>query len=215
MEQMNSHQDFWEKCWQSSTDTNYSAYLKSYYKKQDPIIELFRNCNISHVCDAACGFGAYSLMLASNGFLVEGFDIAPTSVAVTKKLLQPYGIDTSGFRIASVLETGYDRSFDAVTAISVLDHMSVSDARKALNELLRIVKPGGLLVVSFDSLDGDDLEIPHKKVEDGSILYTDGTKNGMIFHFYSDTELKTWFGVYNIIQSYTNSRGERFYVIQK
>lgn len=204
-------QEFWESCWRLGANTDYNAYLQSYYKKQDPIIDLFKKHRIQRVCDAACGFGAYSLMLSSNGFQVEGFDIAPTSVGVTKALLQRYGIDTSRFKVASVLDTGYRQGFDAVTAISVLDHLYVADAGKALAELLRIVHIGGIVVVSFDSMDADDLDKPHKVTKDGSILYS----SGMVFHHYSDAELKTWLGQYSILMSYTNDRGERFFAIEK
>lgn len=209
------NQRFWEERWQRGADTNYEAYLQAYHQKHDPIIDLFKSYNVHRICDAACGFGAYSLMLASAGFQVEGFDIAPTSVEITKQMLQKYGIDISKYKVASVLDTGYCEIFDAVTAISVLDHMSVSEAEKALNELLRIVHPGGIVVVSFDSLDADDLEIPHEIMSDGSILYVEGNRAGMVFHFYSNDELKTWLGAYPVIYSFTNDRAERFFAIQK
>lgn len=211
----NNTQAFWETCWQRGKSTDYSSLLNAYYQKQDPIIDLFRSYNIRHVCDAACGFGGYTLMLSSNGFQVEGFDIAPTSVEVTKSMLHRYGIDTSKFKTASVLDTGYAEPFDAVTARSVLDHMSVSNAKLALKELIRIVKSGGIIVVSFDALDEEDLEEPHKIAGDGSILYTGGNHNGMVFHFYSDEALTAWLGTYPILLSYTNDRGERFFAIQK
>lgn len=208
-------QTFWESRWQGSTPDDYRAYLALYYQKQDPIIDLFRQYNIHHVCDAACGFGAYSLMLASSGFTVEGFDIAPTSVEVTKALLASYGIDASNFKIASVLDTGYAPRFDAVTARSVLDHMTVADAKAGLKELLRIVKPGGVVVVSFDSMDEEDWELPHTMTGDGSLLYTEGRRKGMVFHPYSDVDLLAWLSAYPVLLSETNDRGERFFAIQK
>lgn len=210
-----SNQAFWETRWQQGSVEEYGAYLAKFYRKSDPMIDLLKQYPVRRVCDAACGFGAYSLMLASNGFQVEGFDIAPTSVAVTKALLGKYGIDASRFKVASVLDTGYTETFDAVTARSVLDHMCISDAEAALQELFRIVRDGGILVVSFDGLDEEDLEIPHTVTEDGSILYTAGRRCGMIFHCYAESELKDWLSVYPILLSYTNDRGERFFAIRK
>lgn len=208
-------QDFWEACWQRGADTDYTTHLKGYYRKQDPIVDLLKKFDVHHVCDAGCGYGACSLMLASNGFQVEGFDISPTSVDVTKKLLEQYRIDTSRYKTASVLNTGYDPSFDAVISCSVLDHMYVVDAQTALNELLRIVKPGGIVVVSFDELDEDDLERPHRVTADGSVLYTDEKWSGMVFHPYTDQALENWFHAYPVVFHYKNQRGERFIAIQK
>lgn len=210
---MENSQEFWEKRWQLGAGTDYEPYLQACCNKQDPIIDLFKHRGIRRVCDAGCGYGAWSLMLASAGFQVEGFDIAPTAVEVTKTMLAAYGIDASRYKAASVLDTGYTEPFDAVTAVSVLDHMSVSDGKKALEELLRIVKPGGLLVVSFDALDEEDLELPHQLTGDGSILYTEGSRAGMVFHAYTDDELKAWLGP--AVLSYTNGRGERFFAIER
>jgi 2-polyprenyl-3-methyl-5-hydroxy-6-metoxy-1,4-benzoquinol methylase len=41
-----------------------------------------------------------------------------------------------------------DESFDVVTSFSVLEHQG--DKKKAVNEVARVLKPGGLLAVSFD-----------------------------------------------------------------
>lgn len=208
-------QEFWEDCWKQRTADEYAVYLSEYNNKQDPIVDLLKQHGVQTVCDAACGFGAYSLMLASNGFQVEGFDISPTSVEVTKTLLRKYDIDSSNYKAASVLDTGYKKQFDAVTARSVLDHLYVEEARKGLDELLRIVKPGGIVIVSFDGMDEDDLKIQHEITEDGSILYRDEKRNGMVYHFYADEELSTWLKSYSVVDSYTNGRGERFFAIQK
>lgn len=212
---MKNNQEFWEECWQQGTVAEYETYLSGYYRLKSPVADLFQSHNVKTVCDAACGFGAYSLMLASYGFLVEGFDISPTSVEVTKELLQKYDIDTSKYKVASIVDTGYEKEFDAVTAHSVLDHLSVADAKRALDELLRIAKPGGLVMISFDGIEEDDLELPHEVTADGSFLYKDGNRNGMLFHYYEEEELETWLAPYSIIWKQTNSRGERFFVIQK
>lgn len=207
-------QDFWEACWQRGAGTDYATHLIKYYRRQNPIVDLLKQHHAHQICDAGCGYGAWSLVLASNGFDVEGFDISQASVELTKKLLAKYGIDALKYRVSSVLDTGYSTIFDAVVACSVLDHLYVKDAKSALNELLRIVRPGGIVVVSFDELDEDDLNHPHTVTADGSILYTDAAWGGMVFHHYSDEALKAWLNPYHILLNYQNNRGERFFAIQ-
>ena len=49
-------------------------------------LDVFRECGVVNVCDAACGFGAYGAMLAANGFSVSLFDIASSSIELAKTL---------------------------------------------------------------------------------------------------------------------------------
>jgi 2-polyprenyl-3-methyl-5-hydroxy-6-metoxy-1,4-benzoquinol methylase len=43
-----------------------------------------------------------------------------------------------------------DGSFDAVSCISVLEHIPAPFDQRALNEMLRVLKPGGLLILTID-----------------------------------------------------------------
>ena len=161
--------DFWENCWQSENPEAMYACLDSYYRWEDGIIDVFRAHRVEKVCDAACGYGAYSLAFASNGFQVTSFDISPSAAEITRRGLERYGI-AAGVKAASILSTGYgDEVFDGVVAGSVLDHMTVADAQKALSELYRITKPGGLILVSFDTAEESDLEMAHERLSDGSL----------------------------------------------
>ena len=150
-------------------------YLDDSYQSKDNIIDIFREYRVNTICDAACGYGAYSLAFASNGFQVTSFDISPSAAEITRQGLERYGI-TADVKAASILSTGYgDEVFDGVVAGSVLDHMTVADAQKALSELYRITKPGGLILVSFDTAEESDLEMAHERRSDGSPRYAEST----------------------------------------
>ncbi len=176
---------FWEKCWKSENRAELSQYLDKYNNYHCEEIDFIIESGAHYVCDAACGFGAYTLALASNGFTVKSFDISQEAVAISKLGLMKYGYDID-FKVADIRNTGYNTGeFDGVFAHSVLDHMTYSDARIALQELCRIVRPDGLILLSFDTPEDDDYEIEHTILEDGSILYTGDTdRAGMIFHPY-------------------------------
>ena len=104
--------------------------------------------------------------------------------------------------------------FDAVTAKAVLDHLLFEDLKKAVSELTRIVKKSGLIYASFDPLEKDDIELPHQVLEDGGYLYTDDTRNGLLFHYYSDDEIKSIFNAYKILMFETDCRGNRHIVVE-
>ncbi len=157
-----------------------------------------------------------TLAYASAGFSVSGFDISETAVNITCRLLEHYGLAADELKTASTLETGYaSEAFDGVVSYSVIDHMILSDAKKALAELYRITKPGGLILLALDTSDEDDLEEEHILLDDGSILYTAPAKNGMIFHPYDEAELAGLLDGKNVINRTTGRKGELVTVLQK
>lgn len=209
--------DYWEKVWQSENEYELQQYLKGYNGITNPVVDIFKQNNVVSICDVACGFGAYSLMFASNGFEVEGFDISETAVGITKKSLEKYGIDSSKYKVADILNTGYsDEAFDGVVVHAVIDHLLVSDAKKAIEELCRITKKNGLIMLSFDPLEEEDVDCPHIVLEDGSVQYTtDDSRNMMIFHYYSNDEIKELLEGKHIEYFETRKNGERIVVVRK
>lgn len=207
---------FWENCWKLEDPEELSVYLDRYYQLKDSIIDVFKEHRIESVCDAACGFGAYSLAFASNGFQVKSFDISPTAVDFTRRGLERYGIAVD-VKAASILSTGYeDAAFDGVIAGSVLDHLTAADAEKALSELYRITRPGGLLLVSFDTPEEADRETEHEVLADGSLRYADNTpRAGMLFHPYSEAEISRLLSGKSVIYAHTDQKGKQIRILKK
>ncbi len=203
--------DFWERSWQRDRDLDYVSYARPWYRLASPEIEFFRQHGICTVCDAGCGWGAWALALASNGFDVTALDVSQTAVDITGQVLERYGLRLAGHKTASVLDTGWpDGAFDAVVCFSVLDHMTVPDAQAALRELIRITRPGGLLLLAFDRPEEDDLSREHTLLPDGSIQYA----NGMIFHPCDAPSAERLLAGLRILHRGTGPRGEYVFVVE-
>lgn len=209
-------ENFWENCWKSEAPGELSAYLDRYYQWKDPVIDVFKEHRIETVCDAACGFGAYSLAFASNGFRVRSFDISTTAVALTRRGLERYGIDIDA-KAASILSTGYeDAAFDGVIANSVLDHLTAADAEKALAELYRITRPGGLILASFDTPEEADREMDHEVLADGSLRYAPHTSRaGMIYRPCGEAEISRFLSGKDVIYAHTSQNGKQIRILEK
>ena len=209
--------EYWEKCWSSENVSELLQYLSSWNGVKSNEMEIFKNRKVKKVCDAACGFGAHTIALLSNGFDVEAFDISQKSVELTVAGLKKHGYKDIKIKAASILNTGYaDETFDAATAYAVIDHLTKKDAEKAIRELIRIVKAGGLVLLSFDKIQNDDFIMPHQLLEDGSMLYYKGTQNdGMIFHPYEDSEIMDLVRDYNVLLYNTDKKGSRTVVLEK
>lgn len=207
---------YWENVWINPDIDEYERYLEGHKKAHRGFLEVFKKHKVKFVCDAACGFGAYSAMLAVNGYEVVGFDVAASSIELTRKMLGNLSVSTDKYFVSSITEVSYpSEQFDAVVAHAVIDHLSAEDANRAVEELLRIVKSGGLVYLSFDEISEEDTLIEHKVMEDGSYLYTEGDRSGLLFQYYTNEAIDNLLRNRKIIYRATNTSGEREIIIQK
>jgi 2-polyprenyl-3-methyl-5-hydroxy-6-metoxy-1,4-benzoquinol methylase len=96
---------------------------------------------VLEVLDVGCGSGANSLRLAQKGHRVHGVDVSEIAI----RHYCSHGFDG---RVADV-EVGLDypaASFDCVFCSEVIEHMTSPGI--VASEMNRILKPGGLLVIS-------------------------------------------------------------------
>ena len=96
--------------------------------------------------DVGCGAGLLTEPLARMGAAVTGIDAAAENIVVARAHAAQSGlaIDYLGGEIAVLADTG--RTFDLVTCLEVIEH--VTDRPRFLATLRRLVRPGGLLVMS-------------------------------------------------------------------
>lgn len=213
---MANSSNYWDQEWNSQTIDAYQRYLEGHMRAHPWFLEAFTKNEVKHVCDAACGFGAYGAMLAANGFQVSGFDVSSSAVNLTKQLFTNNNICFSNYIVSDICAIDFAHDFfDATVAHAVLDHLTESNAERALCELVRITKPGGLVYISFDPLEQDDISEPHDVLEDGSFLYLDGERNGLLFRHCSARSINSMLKPYQILQWRINKRGERELLLQK
>jgi MPBQ/MSBQ methyltransferase len=109
------------------------------------------------VLDVGCGIGGSSRILAKEyGFAVTGITISPGQVN-RAQALTPDGV-TAQFKVDDAMALSFpDASFDVVWSIEAGPHMP--DKAVFARELMRVLKPGGVLVVA-DWNQRDDRKIP-------------------------------------------------------
>jgi len=109
------------------------------------------------VLDVGCGIGGSSRILAKDyGFAVTGVTISPQQVKRAQELTVE-GLNAQ-FLVDDAMHLSFpDGSFDVVWSIEAGPHMP--DKAIFAKELLRVLKPGGVLVVA-DWNQRDDRQIP-------------------------------------------------------
>lgn len=102
------------------------------------------------VLEFGCNVGATSIVLAHYGAEVTALDVDADSVELAKVNAQRYGVlDRIDFHTVPAGEPApfADASFDVVTCNSVLEYVDPELLPRAQQELDRVLRPGGLLVV--------------------------------------------------------------------
>lgn len=109
------------------------------------------------VLDVGCGIGGSSRILAKDyGFEATGITISPQQVKRATELTPPEV--TAKFKVDNALALSFpDNSFDVVWSIEAGPHMP--DKAKYAQEMIRVLKPGGILVVA-DWNQRDDRQKP-------------------------------------------------------
>ena len=95
--------------------------------------------------DAGCGQGWYVGRMRELGFEVDGIDASAGQIALADRNVGGMG----RIRVGSVLSVPEPPgSYDFIYTINVLHHLaSVEEQQRAFAELMRVLKPGGLLFV--------------------------------------------------------------------
>lgn len=100
------------------------------------------------VLDAGCGIGYYSFELATKfGCKVNGIDMDIGDIELANKISNITQCTNVNFKVQSILDLDFsDNTFDKIILSEVLEH--IHDDKRALNELHRVLKPHGYLIIS-------------------------------------------------------------------
>jgi ubiquinone/menaquinone biosynthesis C-methylase UbiE len=124
---------------------------------------LRHNCRNKRVLDYGCGMGRYSIFMAKNGGEVTGIDISDVSIEVAKEKATREGVDKqTRFLVMNCEALEFDDdSFDIVFNSGTLAYL---DLQKALTEIVRVLKPGGIFL-GIDTLGHNPLLNLNRKMK--------------------------------------------------
>jgi ubiquinone/menaquinone biosynthesis C-methylase UbiE len=97
------------------------------------------------VLEVGCGSGIAVQLFAEAGANVTAVDLTPWAVATTKARMEAFGLEADVREADGESLPFADASFDVVFSWGVIHHTSDMDA--ALGQLVRVLRPGGRLVL--------------------------------------------------------------------
>lgn len=105
------------------------------------------------VLDIGCGTGLQTCLIGRRCGRIVGVDVAPVAITAARWLAERLGpACPAEFHAATVQECGFTAAtFDRIFSICVIEH--IADYEAVLAECLRILKPGGTMAFTVDTLE--------------------------------------------------------------
>ncbi len=124
---------------------HFGARVRAYYLKQ----LISHLPSPSKVLDAGCGIGLNAFLAARSGHNVTGVDTDKEKIRLAKCMAKA-AHQPVGFHVDDITRMKLpNNSFDAIVCFEVLEH--IKQDTKAIRELSRVLKTGGMLLLSVPS----------------------------------------------------------------
>jgi 2-polyprenyl-3-methyl-5-hydroxy-6-metoxy-1,4-benzoquinol methylase len=107
--------------------------------------ELFQPSTKEKILDVGCGTGNFSIKLAGKGCRVTGVDVAEPMLEKARLKASARGFDILFYRQDIIDLKFEDDFFDGVISMAAVEF--VPDIKRAYQEMKRVVKPGGKILI--------------------------------------------------------------------
>lgn len=160
--------EFHNKRFQDGLDTR-EAQDKYYYAiKQcyDDYLAYLHDLSLGAVVlDYGCAQGYATFLLAEAAKEIHGIDISDVAIDTARERAASLGLTNAHFIAGDAHATGYeDETFDLVFGSGIIHHL---DTRRSLEEIRRILKPGGVAVFR-EPLGGNPVFDTYRKLTPGA-----------------------------------------------
>jgi ubiquinone/menaquinone biosynthesis C-methylase UbiE len=146
--------------------------------------KLLQARRLQRVLDLGCGTGRHLIYLAKEGCEVHGTDISQTGLTYARQWLSQEGL-AAELKQSDMTAIPYpDGFFDAIISIFVIYHGTVEAMSRAIAEIYRVLRFGGLALLTFISTRSYRYG-RGEEIEPGTFIPDEGVDAG-VPHHYSD-----------------------------
>lgn len=152
--------------------------------------DIFKRNNCKNVMDLGCGTGRHSIYLAQQGFKVYATDISETVIGITKSKAKKLNLTNVEFKQHDMGDIPFDNnSLDGILCVWTTGHGTLEDSRKNVNEIYRILKSNGVVVIDYGSIDDKNYAKCKRIEKDTFINNVEGEEN-IPHHYFNIEELE-------------------------
>lgn len=150
-------------------------------------VDIFKRNECNNIMDLGCGTGRHTIYLAEHGFKVHATDISEHGLEITKTKAKKLNLNNIEFKQHDMRDIPFaNNSIDGILCVWTTGHGTLEDACKNVNEMYRILKPGGVVVIDYVSIDDVNYGKGTEIAKDTFINNVEGEEN--IPHHYSTME---------------------------
>lgn len=176
------------------------------------LVPILRERGFHRVYDLGCGTGRHLVFLAHAGFEVYGSDISEMALKYSHDWLRREGLRARLTRADMTLIPYPDGFFDAVISLYVIYHNTLNQMKKAVAEIHRVLRPGGLALLTFMSKRNYRYG-RGKQLEPDTFVPDLGPDEGIPHHFSDREEIESLLSGFHLLRvdldERTDDQGQR------
>lgn len=109
------------------------------------VFDLFKAKKGMKVLDVGCGTGNFSIKLAKMGCEVVGIDVSEEMLKVAEAKAREEGLNIKFYKMDAHQMEFEDNTFDGVLSVTAFEFLK--EPEKAIEEIFRVLKPNGQLLI--------------------------------------------------------------------
>jgi len=162
-------------------------------------VPTLRERGVGRVLDLGCGTGRHVVFLLDEGFDVCGLDASKKAISLLSEVLRKRGAKGVDLKVADMAEVPWlGGFFDAVVCTQAIQHMMFGSIRKAASEICRVLRPGGVLVLTTLSV-RDGAYGRGEKVGENTFIPGVPPDGDVVHHFFTMQELSSLFSGFEFV----------------
>jgi ubiquinone/menaquinone biosynthesis C-methylase UbiE len=151
--------------------------------------------------DLGCGLGRHAIFFAKKGFDVYAMDLSKDAIERLSKESDTNNLNIKSY-IGDVKNLPYmDNQFDCLLSYHVIYHADTDDMNNIVNEIFRIIKPGGEFLITMASQSSNEFKSQNNIVVDKNTRMKSEGQEKNIPHYYANHKnIYKLFSAFNIIK---------------
>jgi SAM-dependent methyltransferase len=196
--------------WDNIFSESGKIFLKP-HPDMEKISQLLKANGVRRILDLGCGTGRHLLFFLKKGFEVFGIDASPTAISIAKEWLKEENLKADLKLHRMEKKFPYEANFfDAIISIQVIHHNLIKDILITVSEIVRVLRKGGIIFITFPHLGGTWHERPNlKEIEKGTYIPQKEKEKGLPHHFFTIDEIYEVFHLFKLQEIYDDRKNHR------